>query len=156
MKRLARSLPYFQAIIKSPSRFRWELLHSMPEFVLHDFYEVLQNILEGRVDIGNKKSTLRKYKKVLIDFANEGTLMGKKRILLEHLPLKPTYATNASKKDRNKYLGAKPGGQNGGAFFLAAIPGIIAALKAIGIGAASGVGLAGATAIVDKIANKQN
>ena len=100
MKRIERSLPYFQAIVKSPRRFRWELLHSMPEFVLHDFFEVLQNIVEGRVDIGSKKGVLRKYKKVLIDFANEGTLMGKKRILLEHLPLKPRSTTTNLLKDK--------------------------------------------------------
>ena len=157
MKRLERSLPYFQAIIKSPSRFRWELLHSMPEFVMQDFFEVLQNILEGRVDIGTKKWVLRKYRKVLIDFANEGSLSGKKRILLEHLPLKPrspiTVLTN--KDSKKKYLGAKQGIQSGGAFIAAAIPIVVSILKALGIGAASGLGIAGATAIVDKITDKQ-
>ena len=155
MKRIERSLPYFQAIVKSPSRFRWELLHSMPEFVLHDFFEVLQNIVEGRVDIGSKKRVLRKYKKVLIDFANERSLLGKKRILLEHLPLKPRSPITLLKDRKNKYLGAKPGIQNGGVFLAAAIPIILSILQALGLGAVGALGAAGATAVVNKITDKQ-
>ena len=165
MKRLRRSLPYFQAILKSPNRFRWELLHSMPKFVLHDFYEVLQNIIEGRIGVGKKKGLLKKYKDVLISFMNERTLAAKRRVLLERLPLRSnsetTYnpikpATNIKKGKRGqkwveKYLGTKPGEQTGEGFAFLAIPAVIAAIKAMGIGAATAIGGTAAKVVLDKI-----
>ena len=145
MNKLRRSLPYFQAILKSPIRFRWELLHSMPKFVQHDFYEVLQNIIEGRIDVGKKKQLFKKYRDVLMSFKKERTIAGKRRVLLERLPLKSISETayNPTKSDGNtkkgkkgkkwveKYLGTKPGQQTGEGFAFLAIPAIIEALKAI-------------------------
>ena len=103
MNKLRRSLPYFQAILKSPIRFRWELLHSMPKFVQHDFYEVLQNIIERRIDVSKKKRLFKKYKDVLMSFMNERTVAGKRRVLLERLPLRPISETayNPMKSDTN-------------------------------------------------------
>ena len=63
--------------------------------------------------------------------------------------------TLLTNKDSKKYLGAKQGIQSGGAFIAAAIPIAISILKALGLGAANVLGLAGVTAIVDKIADKQ-
>ena len=156
MKKLTRSLPYFQAIVKSPNKFKWEILHSMPKFVLHDFYEILKNIIEGRVNVGKKKQLFKKFKDVLMKFMKERTIVGKRRALLERFPLRPiseTYIpTKSGKKGKKeKYLGTKPGQQTGEGFAFLVIPAVIAALKAIGLGVAGGLGAAASKAVVDKI-----
>ena len=50
-----------------------------------------------------------------------------------------------------KYLGTKPGEQTGEGFAFLAIPAIIAAIKAVALGAAGGLGAAATKAIVDKV-----
>lgn len=135
--KFSRSIPYFRAILKSPSEARWQLLHSLPKFVFDDFLLVLQQIVLGNMDIGKQKWRLQKYKDALIEMAKSASLASKKRTLLKHFPLPKV-------SSRQKYFGNKNIQIGNGFVWMALIP-ILAALgKAAAVGAA---GAAGAAAI---------
>ena len=84
-RRFSRSIPYFKMLLRTPSNQRWQTLHSsMPPFVLNDFMNVLQQIVLGSVDIGNKKRRLSKYRDALVDMAKATSNAAKKRVLVRH------------------------------------------------------------------------
>ena len=89
LRRFSRSIPYFKAILRAPSNSRWQIMHSMPAFVMNDFISVLQQIVLGRVNVGHKsgKYRLKKYQEALVDMAKAMNLAAKKRILERHFPV---------------------------------------------------------------------
>ena len=65
-----RSLPYFNALLKAPNNRRIEILQSFPTFVVNDLIEVLYNVVLGNVDVGRRKTNMKKYKKSLIQLVS--------------------------------------------------------------------------------------
>ena len=86
MRRIERSIPYFEALINSKSD-RQKLLQSFPSFVFNDFIEVLHNVVLGQIDSSSYKKRLQKYRNTLIDMVNINGIKAKKRILMKRFPL---------------------------------------------------------------------
>ena len=70
-----QSLPYFNALLKAPSARQMEILQSFPTFVVNDLIEVIYNVVMGNVDIGKRKTKLKKHQKVLLELVS---IKGKK------------------------------------------------------------------------------
>ena len=80
--RIARSIPFFKALIQSPSVKRQRILRSFPPHVVDDLCEVLYNIVTGRVSIGTRsKKSLSKYKKALLALANSRSKLGRRNVI---------------------------------------------------------------------------
>ena len=86
MKRIERSIPYFEALINSKAD-RWKLLQSFPSFVFNDFIEVLHNVVLGQIDSSSYKKRLQKYRNTLIDMVNINGIKAKKRNLMKRFLL---------------------------------------------------------------------
>ena len=65
-----QSLPYFNALLKAPNVRRMEILQSFPKFVVNDLIEVIYNVVLGNVDIGKRKTKLKKHRKVLLELVS--------------------------------------------------------------------------------------
>ena len=80
--KIARSLPFFKALIKSPILKRARILRSFPSYVVDDLCEVLYNIVTGRVKLGGRpKKTLMKYKKALLALTNARSKPGRRNVI---------------------------------------------------------------------------
>jgi len=99
MMHITRSIPYFEALLKSGTN-RWDLLHKFPAFVQKDFIEVLMNIVAGNVKIGNYKRSLKKYQDTLLKMFKARALKTKLYILNQRFTTPPT-------KSNKNYFGAK-------------------------------------------------
>ena len=101
--RLARSIPFFNALVKAPNKNRVAILKKFPIYVVDDLVEILYNIVTGRVKIGNHASKLQKYKSQLLKLKNAKTKKARRNIIYKQkggilpflLPLLGTIATSA-------------------------------------------------------------
>jgi hypothetical protein len=98
MMHIARSIPYFEALLKSGSR-RWDLLDKFPSFVKSDFIEILHNIVVGNVKIGHYKKSLKKHQDTLLKMFNAKQLKRKLYILDKRF-------SPSKKSKKKKYFGA--------------------------------------------------
>lgn len=76
---MKRSLPFFNALLKAPSKNRVGILKSFPQFVVDDLVEILYNIITGVVKV--RKDKLNKHKKALLDLKNAKSKIGRRRII---------------------------------------------------------------------------
>jgi hypothetical protein len=76
-----RSLPYLNALLKSPNMKRMNILHSFPSFVVDDIIEILYNVVLGKVDIGRRTGKLQKHKKALLDLVNANSINGRRQVI---------------------------------------------------------------------------
>jgi len=79
--KIERSLPYFNAIIKSPNSNRMQILKAFPSFVVDDLVNIIFDIVSGRLDIGSRKENLKKHRKVLMEIANTKSMRDRRRVL---------------------------------------------------------------------------
>jgi hypothetical protein len=79
--KIERSLPYFNAIIKSPNSNRMQILKAFPSFVVDDLVNIIFDIVSGRLDIGSRKENLKKHRNVLMAIANTKSMRDRRRVL---------------------------------------------------------------------------
>ncbi len=81
--KLARSIPYFNAIMKAPSGKRVRILQSFPTFVVDDLVEILYNVVIGNVKLSTKSKRIAlKYRKQFEDITRVARNQSKRRALL--------------------------------------------------------------------------
>ena len=105
MKRIERSIPYFEALLNSKTD-RWKLLQSFPSFVFNDFMEVLHNIVLGQFDAGSYKKKLKKYRNTLIDMVNVRDIKSKRWILMKRFPLDVNDYGKNKRKNKESFKGS--------------------------------------------------
>jgi len=161
MKRIERSIPYFEALLNSKTD-RWKLLQSFPSFVFNDFIEVLHNIVLGQVDGNSYKKKLQKYRNTLIDMVNVRGLAAKKKILMKRFPLDGNDFGKNKRKSRESFKGSRQISQIGngkfrknqegsGFVWAALIPFAAWIAKAIGSGAVASAAGYGVKKIIENV-----
>ena len=84
------SLPFFNALLKTPKGSRVRLLQSFPKFVIDDLNEIIMNVVRGNVDLNKaKKQTLQRHKKSLLSLVNT-----KNKRLMRHVIYKTEGISN--------------------------------------------------------------
>jgi len=77
-----RSIPYFKAIIKTPSGLRKRLLRSFPSYVCDDLIEILYNVVMGKVKINQGQlKKLRRHKKSLRKLTGAKSKSGRRKVI---------------------------------------------------------------------------
>lgn len=74
-----RSLPFLNALLKSSSSKRLNIIKSFPPFIIDDLIKILY-IISGNTKVKRTK-VLQKYKKPLVDIVNANSKTGRRKII---------------------------------------------------------------------------